>query len=230
MSQFPTERSAAPSGAKQVPSARKGKIASLPADIRREVNKRLSDGQKGPEILAFLNAHPVVKRILEAYYESEPISASNLSQWRNGGYQDYLAEQERVDHIRTLSQFSLDLSRAAGGNLAEGPAAIAAGRLLSMIELADEENLGKLVQAITAIRSTELESKKLAIAETKLAQNERSISLAETKFQRDSVNLFMKWFDDKVARDIAASSASKSLKLEKLITRFFGAKPQTQTP
>ncbi len=211
-------------------STRQGKIARLPADLRREINVRLADGQKGPAILAWLNAHPVVKKILENEFDSEPISASNLSQWRQGGYQDYLSEQARVEHIRTLSQFSLDLSRAAGGNLAEGPAAIAAGRLLSMIEGATEENLGKLVQAITAIRATELESKKLAIAENRLAQDERSIQLAEAKFQRETASLFLKWYDDKRAQQIAESSAANPVKMDRLVTLFFGKRPETPAP
>jgi hypothetical protein len=206
--------------------ARKGKVARLPADIRRELNVRLANGESGPTLLKWLNALPETKRLLAAEYDNEPISASNLSQWRQGGYQEYLAAQQSVDKIRTLAQFSMDLARASGGNLAEGPQAIAAGRLLEMIEGASEENLGKLVQAITSIRATELDSKKLSLAENKLAQDERSIGLQEAKFQRETAALFLQWFDNKRAVEIAESNAGKPVKMDHLVKLFFGERPK----
>ena len=74
-------------------TTRTGKIAHLPAEIREEVNRRLYDGQFQSVILAWLNSLPIVKEILAAHFHGVPISPQNLSEWKAGGHQDWLADQ-----------------------------------------------------------------------------------------------------------------------------------------
>ena len=73
---------------------RNGKIARLHKKIRDQLNHRLQNGQPGPEILAWLNALPSVPRILRHHFAGQPILQQNLSQWRKGGYADWLRHQE----------------------------------------------------------------------------------------------------------------------------------------
>ena len=51
--------------------ARMGKIGWLSKVIREELNRRLEDGQQGPEILTWLNGLPKVKAML-ANMEDRP--------------------------------------------------------------------------------------------------------------------------------------------------------------
>jgi hypothetical protein len=206
-------------------TCRKGKIGSLPSDVRRDLNARMFNGEKGPRLLSWLNAIPSVQAILQEQWKSEPVSSSNLSEWRSGGYQDYLRQQETVENTRALSQWALDLAKAAGGDLAAGPAAIAAGRLLSAIESADAEDLDSIVSAISALRGNELKAKDLAIKEGKLVEDRRVNSLAEQKFERETARLFLEWFEDKRAREIAESSDSKDVKMDRIIAAMFGQRP-----
>jgi hypothetical protein len=74
--------------------ARVGKIARLPSIIREQLNNRLFNGALGKEIISWLNASPEVTRIMAEQFAGKPISENNLSEWRRGGYQDWLRQRE----------------------------------------------------------------------------------------------------------------------------------------
>jgi hypothetical protein len=73
---------------------RVGKIARLPASIREQLNRRLENGSLGKKIISWLNTLPEVNQIMAEQFAGKPISENNLSEWRRGGYQDWLREQE----------------------------------------------------------------------------------------------------------------------------------------
>src|SRR4051812_37160211 len=105
-------------------TTRKGKIASLPAAIREEVNRRLFDGEKSPQIIKWLHEQPAVLKVLNDHWREEPVSAQNISEWRQGGYQDWLDRLEKVESLKVLSDYSLKLAQASGGSISEGALAI----------------------------------------------------------------------------------------------------------
>jgi hypothetical protein len=207
-------------------TCRTGKIGSIPADIRRELNVRLYNGEKGPRLLAWLNEQPDVKRIMEEQWNSEPVSASNLSEWRGGGYKDFLRRQETVENTKALSQWALDLAKAAGGDLAAGPSAIAAGKLLSFIEDAGEDRIDSIVAAISTLRKDELQAKSLSIKEKQVQETTKANNLAQLKFYRETARLFLEWFEDKRAREIAQSADTKDVKMDRIIEAMFGKRPE----
>lgn len=51
---------------------------------------------------------------------------------------------------------------------------------------------------------------------------EGALALEQQKFQRVTCELFLKWFEDKLARDIASGSSSNSEKINKLGELMFG--------
>jgi hypothetical protein len=71
-----------------------GKIARLPNDLRNRLNSRLRDGDAGPRLLLWLNGLPQVREILARDFHARPITQQNLSNWRLGGYQEWLAHQD----------------------------------------------------------------------------------------------------------------------------------------
>jgi hypothetical protein len=85
---------------------RNGKIARLPQPIREDLNHRLASNQPGPEILAWLNPHPDVQKILTQYFEGRLISQQNLSEWRHGGYKEWIQLQETRQFTRELVEQS----------------------------------------------------------------------------------------------------------------------------
>ena len=71
-----------------------GKIARLSRAVRAQLNPRLLDGEEGKQIALWLNSLPEVNERLAEKFEGRPINEQNLSNWRQGGYEDWLAHQE----------------------------------------------------------------------------------------------------------------------------------------
>ena len=88
--------------------ARNGKIARLPLHIRTELNQRLSEGEPGLKLVAWLNRLEPVRSMLKDLSGPRTITEQNLSEWRSGGYQDWLRYEE-------ARQFTEDLAEQAGG-------------------------------------------------------------------------------------------------------------------
>ena len=81
---------------------RTGKIARLPLSIRDQLNRRLLDNEPGTALLDWLNSLPEVQAILAAEFASQPISPANLSQWKAGGYRDWLTRLDALALARDL--------------------------------------------------------------------------------------------------------------------------------
>jgi hypothetical protein len=202
--------------------ARKGKIGRLPASLRNEVCRRMHDGETAGRIAAWLNGLPEVLKVLDLYFGEEPVTVQNLSEWRKGGFQDWLSKQEEIDRIRELSAYALKLGEAAGGNISDGSAAIAGGRLMGELEGLTGKDLANAIYALTALRSTDQEKEKIAIRRETLKQRDQVITLAQKKFQRDTCALFLKWSKDKRAQDVVESRSNNAEKIESLGKLVFG--------
>jgi len=96
---------------------RTGKIARLPAHIRDELNRRLDNGARGIDLVAWLNGLPEVQKIMAELFNGYPIRQQNLSEWRHGGYAEWSAShthraqwQDLLDHIEQLSNEHKDVT------------------------------------------------------------------------------------------------------------------------
>ena len=95
--------------------ARIGKIARLPRLIRSELNSRLQDGQEGKQIVLWLNSLPEVKALLAQSFDARPINEQNLSDWRQRGYEEWLARQDLFAQARQLAADRQELQSVAPG-------------------------------------------------------------------------------------------------------------------
>jgi hypothetical protein len=89
---------------------RNGKIAKLPRHIRDHINRAFDSGQTAVYITEQLNKLPEVKAVLENHFGGRPITQNNLSEWKAGGYRDWLARQEL---LRQKSEFAADANELA---------------------------------------------------------------------------------------------------------------------
>jgi hypothetical protein len=89
---------------------RRGKIARLPRSIREQLNVRLDDGQDAAQILPWLNALPEVRDSLARHFNGAPISAQNLSAWRQGGFNEWLLLHQVLDSAERMGECADDLS------------------------------------------------------------------------------------------------------------------------
>jgi hypothetical protein len=83
---------------------RNGKIARLPRSVRQELNRRLDDGEQGKKLVAWLNALPEVQAIVAAEFGGKAIREQNLSEWKQGGYRDWVTQQEALEVAARLGE------------------------------------------------------------------------------------------------------------------------------
>jgi hypothetical protein len=85
--------------------ARVGKIARLPASIREGINQQLFNGLRASRIVSWLSTLPEAQSIVAEQFAGVPISENNISEWRRGGYQDWLLEkQSRTETVQFVQK------------------------------------------------------------------------------------------------------------------------------
>ena len=120
---------------------RNGKIARLPSSLRDELNRRMRDGEPGKTLVDWLNSQPAVQEVLEKEFGGRAISEQNLSEWKQGGYEDWLRHQETRTLVQELASqwedFKEDIKQEAGdlsiADLLSARVALALGRCLHSV-------------------------------------------------------------------------------------------------
>lgn len=95
-------------------TTRNGKIARLPKAIRDRLNQQILDGVPGKDLVRWLNDMTEVVDILVQHFNATRVTEQNLSEWKQGGYQDWLKHQERRDWVRRLTEEAEDVAVDAG--------------------------------------------------------------------------------------------------------------------
>ena len=115
-------------------SKRKGKVACLPKAIRDDLNRRLEDGASYPQIIAWLEkqGHP---GFLEC----------NLSRWKDGGHQDWLKAQERLDERQFKHELAHEQARTDDPTYHDAGVYIAQLQFYEALNRLDGATLAKLV-------------------------------------------------------------------------------------
>jgi len=73
-------------------TTRVGKIGRLPKAVRDVLGDRLEAGEPGGVLVAWLNSLTSVQEVLADYFGGRPISERNLSEWRQGGHEEWLRQ------------------------------------------------------------------------------------------------------------------------------------------
>ena len=82
---------------------RTGKIARLPHSIREQLNLRLQDNERGKSLLKWLNDLPEVQAILNQHFAGKAISPQNLTEWKQGGFNDWQMRQDALQLANNLN-------------------------------------------------------------------------------------------------------------------------------
>lgn len=141
---------------------RNGKIARLPRLLRDELNRRLDDGEQGTDLIAWLNAHPDVQRVLTTSFDGRPITDGNLSEWKQGGFLDWQRHREACDWVHMVAGESDQIAAESGllplSDRLSAMVGLALGkriRELALGSLTDSDNHDKfmeLLQELTRLR------------------------------------------------------------------------------
>jgi len=203
-------------------NGRLGKIRSLPPPIRDEVSRRLEEGHLPREIADWLKGREEVRQIIAEKWRGQSVDRQAVWVWRRTGYKEWKQKREHLENLKELSEYALKLGQAAGGSVADGSAAIAGGRIMSILENASDEETLKMVRAISELRAGDFTKARLQQGDKKIAQAEQKLELERKRFQRESTELFLKWYGNKKARDIVESRKDNREKLELLGREIFG--------
>ena len=93
---------------------RNGKIARLSHTVRTEINEQLRNGRPGVEIIAWLNRLTTVQEVLREFFDGRPINDQNLTEWKAGGYQDWLRHLDTQETVREWISETDDTESIAG--------------------------------------------------------------------------------------------------------------------
>lgn len=200
--------------------AYRSKIGRLPFAIRHELCERIRDGAVGEDILRWINRHPAYRAL-----GLPPVSAQNLSAWRDSGYKDWLRDQDKTDHLRKLAEFADAIASKTGGDPSAVGSRIVAGRLLDVLEAAPADPVDNLVAMFSDLRKQETAARKVDLAARKIELDQQALDLAEQRFRRESCELFLRWAKSRKAMQIADGPGSNETKIKALLA--FMDKEQT---
>ncbi len=113
---------------------RNGKIARLPRSVRNQLNERLERSEQSPQLLDWLNALPEVQKVVKDHFAGVPISKQNLSEWRQGGFEEWLARRNLCEDARDLTELAEEMDDEDSHMvLADDVAQVLAARFGSLI-------------------------------------------------------------------------------------------------
>jgi hypothetical protein len=153
--------------------ARHGKIARLPSGTRDEISRRLEEGQPAKRILNWLNRQRDVKAIMAIWFSGCRVNEQNLTNWRAGGHQDWLRQQERryqiLDLVENAHEFAVKTKGVEPANLLSTVlvAELAVAARDAQAELTDPvarcKQLQELLGALAKVRQQDYLAGRLAI-------------------------------------------------------------------
>ena len=186
---------------------RKGKVARLPFEIRETLNNMIRDGATAAD----LNDHIVSKGFAK-------LNATNWTNWRKGGYQDWLKDQARIDAIRDKHE-TIRRELEAGGFSVLDKAIYEVAQNLADSEL----DPAKVASAVAALKTAVTGSQRVEILSRRAHIAEQALAMAKQKFQRETCELFIKWHTDQRASQILDDvDASNEDRIEHLGELIFG--------
>lgn len=185
---------------------RLGKIARLPCEIREQLNRRLADGEIGKRLVDWLNSLPEVRAVLAAEFGGRPINEQNLSDWKQGGFEDWQRHQEERDWVRKLVEEGDDLKVESGAiPLTErlaAPVLVRLGRLLDNLSATSDasdqrkvvlgvaQQLTHLTRAKVATERVGLEREYWETKQAEAREKKRQATERAANFERIKARLF----------------------------------------
>jgi hypothetical protein len=162
---------------------RNGKIARLPQAVREELNQRLQNGESGTSLCAWLHSLPEVQAVLRREFGGRPINAQNLTEWRYGGYAEWLAADEARALARDLGHEMLAEPEESRKVPTEMLALSLAGQYLIATRLLREERdpkeewrlLREMTSDVAKLRNAELSRKRLELQQRLLTLQSKDL-------------------------------------------------------
>ena len=209
--------------------ARNGKIARLPREIRDELNRRMQNGAQGGPLLAWLNGLPQVVSILARDFGGVAISKQNLCEWRAGGFAEWQARQEALDHARELAADADEITAATDGKLTDHLATVLAVRYAAALagwdgEVTDE--FRKKLRALRGLCQDIVELRRGDHSGARLKMEQERLERDREKDEEEVVAHFQRWLKNPGVRDLVCQNYVPPEERERRLREIFGLEPK----
>jgi hypothetical protein len=182
--------------------SRTGKIARLPLAIRQQLNQRLQNGERGKDLVQWLNSLPEVQAVLVAQFQGQPIVAQNLSRWKLGGYEVWEEEQTTLQNVTTVFEQATSLQDLAKDGLNERMTLVLSAKMATEIMRLSSEKDGEkrskiwreLIGCQVLLRRGNLQGERILVEREKLG-------FRRGLHQRDREAEFWQWIEKEEYRD-----------------------------
>ena len=210
--------------------ARNGKIARLPRETREELNRRLSDGQPGGLLLAWLNGLPDVSAILAREFGGCAVSKQNLCEWRAGGFAEWQARQEALEQARELAADANDITAATDGRLTDHLATVLAARyalaLAGWNGEVNEDFRGKL-RTLRGLCQDIVELRRGDHSGARLQMERERMEREREKTEEEVVAQFERWAENQQVRDWICQTWVTPEERQRRLREIFGLPPKS---
>jgi len=196
-----------------------GKISRLPHHIREHTHVRLRDGEKGGQIVAWLNSSPEVKAVLAAAFGGRPITEPNLSEWKKRNHPEWLLQQAaRAQADRFIAE-SRQFAQAGQGALTEHLATVVAARYaLATLQLPDctdpelhMQTLRALCRDVASLRRGDHNAQWLRLSRDRMALDAFSAPSPNANPANNPAELKASWTKSSVILSSAISTVKSSV-------------------
>ena len=112
---------------------RRGKVAQLPFELREQLNTRLENGEEAKPLLEWLNGLPEVKGLLAEQFGGAPLTKQNLSEWRQGGFREWLVRRQLAGQAEDLTECASEIEAQSEGLLVDHLATVVTARYAGLL-------------------------------------------------------------------------------------------------
>ena len=158
-------------------------------------------GEKARGLVDWLNSLPAVRTVVKAQFEGRDIREQNVSEWRKGGYRDWLAQRVALEQGRELCEEVAELGRKCKAPVTDRLAAYLSAHYAVAMKRAvrpaaggsvDLKTLRALCGDVVALRRADQDAQWLRLERKRLKlEQEHSIAKWKKKMQLELDDLLM---------------------------------------
>ena len=178
-----------------LPDKRNGKIAHLPRDLRDRVCQCIYENASLTQLAKELNEIPQVQSMLAARFEAVPISQQNLSEWKAGGYRDWLLKRQLLDHQAETVADAQELAQTAEG-LADhlfGMLTLDYAQIMMNRQKDDEATFEKKRAALSILSQDIVRLRRCSIQARRIDLQESRFESDQEKTREQVIHHFAQW-------------------------------------
>jgi hypothetical protein len=209
---------------------RTGKIARLPRAVREQLNRRLRDGEQGKRLVAWLKSLPEVQSVLAAEFSGRTLSEQNLSEWKQGGYREWLVHQEAVERASELAASAEELTGAAGA-LADHLAVVLTARYAAALAEWDgnpESGISRKLRVLRALCQDVVELRRGDHSAARLKIEQAHADREKQQTEEEVFQYFRRWAANPKVRASICGDCVTAEEREERMRQAFGLASQDE--